>query len=119
MNARIERLAVALAEAWRNDTTMPLPAADAAPASRAEAYAVQDRMAALIDDAVVGWKVGATVEAVQRLEGHDGPIPGGASQVTDVEGAVRGQRLHLVDYVVECGQLRTRSPDRADSTGPS
>ena len=95
MNAKIERLAVALAEAWRNDTTMPLPAADAAPASRAEAYAVQDRRAALIDDAVGGWKVGATVEAVQRLEGHDGPIPGRlfASRVFDSPARVPAARF--------------------------
>ncbi len=76
MADKIERLAAALAEAWRSGTTVPLPAPDAAPASRAEAYAVQDRMAELIGEPVVGWKVGATVRAVQRLEGHDGPILG-------------------------------------------
>lgn len=70
----IETLATALADAWRGATTIPRPAD--APASRAEAYAIQDRMATLIDEPVAGWKVGATVPAVQRLEGHDGPIPG-------------------------------------------
>jgi len=102
MNAKIDRLAAALAEAWRNDATIPLPPADAAPASRAEAYAVQDRMAALIDDAVVGWKVGATVEAVQRLEGHDGPIPGRlfASRVFDSPARVPAARFGGAN--VEC-----------------
>jgi 2-keto-4-pentenoate hydratase len=33
-------------------------------------------MAEFIGGRVVGWKVGATVYAVQLFEGHDGPIPG-------------------------------------------
>jgi 2-keto-4-pentenoate hydratase len=33
-------------------------------------------MAELIGGAVAGWKVGATVRAVQLFEGHDGPLPG-------------------------------------------
>jgi 2-keto-4-pentenoate hydratase len=73
---KIERLAKALAEAWRSGGTIPLPPADEAPASRAEAYRVQDRMAELIGGRTAGWKVGATVKAVQVFEGHDGPLPG-------------------------------------------
>ena len=76
MGGRIERLAEALAAAWRSGGRIPLPAAEEAPRSRAEAYAVQDRMAELIGGEVVGWKVGATVRAVQLFEGHDGPLPG-------------------------------------------
>lgn len=76
MKETFERLAQSLAEAWRNCGTLPLPAADAAPASREDAFALQDRMAALIGDRCVGWKVGAAVRAVQVLEGHDGPIVG-------------------------------------------
>jgi 2-keto-4-pentenoate hydratase len=74
MNATIEPLAQALADAWRRGGTIPLPATP--PATRAEAYAIQDRMAARIGGRVVGWKVGATVRAVQIFEGHDGPLPG-------------------------------------------
>ena len=37
---------------------------------------IQDRVAEIIGDPVVGWKVGAAVRAVQILEGHDGPIIG-------------------------------------------
>ena len=76
MDARLESLATALATAWRAGTTIALPQAGAGVASRAEAYAVQDRMAALIGTPVAGWKVGATVRAVQVFEGHDGPLPG-------------------------------------------
>jgi len=76
MNEALEELARSLADAWRGGGAVPLPPAGAAPASRADAFAVQDRMAELIGDACVGWKVGAAVPAVQRLEGHDGPITG-------------------------------------------
>ena len=76
MSSKIEQLAKDLAEAWKSGGTTPLPAADKAATSRAEAYAVQDRMAELIGGKVVGWKVGATVRAVQIFEGHDGPLPG-------------------------------------------
>ena len=76
MDDKFERLAADLARAWTAGTTIPLPAAAAAPSTRAEAYAIQDRMAALIGGRVVGWKVGATVRAVQVFEGHDGPLPG-------------------------------------------
>lgn len=71
---KIESLARALADAWHTGRTVPLP--ETPPASRAEAYAIQDRMADLIGGGVAGWKVGATVKAVQRFEGHDGPLPG-------------------------------------------
>ncbi|MBM3523332.1 MAG: hypothetical protein FJX57_10280 [Alphaproteobacteria bacterium] len=74
MDQRLENLARELAQAWVKGTMVPLPAT--AVASRAEAYAVQDRMAELIGQPVVGWKVGATVRAVQIFEGHDGPLPG-------------------------------------------
>jgi 2-keto-4-pentenoate hydratase len=76
MEERLERLAADLAAAWRQDTKIVLPAEGACPTSRAEAFAVQDRMAALIGDRTAGWKVGAAVRAVQELEGHDGPIVG-------------------------------------------
>jgi 2-keto-4-pentenoate hydratase len=73
---RFEQLAQDLAQAWRTGGTTPLPEAGKAPTTRAEAYAIQDRMAELIGGQVVGWKVGATAPAVQLFEGHDGPIPG-------------------------------------------
>ncbi len=76
MDERLRTLADSLAKAWLEGATIPLPPAGHGVASRAEAYAVQDRMAALIGGTVAGWKVGATVRAVQVFEGHDGPLPG-------------------------------------------
>jgi 2-keto-4-pentenoate hydratase len=73
-SGNFEQLARDLAEAWRSGGVIPLPAVG--PATRADAYAIQDRMAALIGGTVAGWKVGATVRAVQVFEGHDGPLPG-------------------------------------------
>ncbi len=76
MKESFEQLAQSLAEAWRRCGTLPLPPAGAAPSSRADAFVIQDRMAELIGERCVGWKVGAAVRAVQILEGHDGPITG-------------------------------------------
>ncbi len=102
MSEKIEKLAAALAEAWRADTLIPLPEGDARPSSRAEAYAVQDRLADLLGEPRRGWKVGATVEAVQKLEGHDGPIPGRlfAPRLYDTPATVPGKRFG--GYKVEC-----------------
>jgi 2-keto-4-pentenoate hydratase len=76
MGRGFEQLARDLADAWRGGATIPLPPAGQGPATRGEAYDIQDRMAELIGGEVVGWKVGATVRAVQIFEGHDGPLPG-------------------------------------------
>jgi 2-keto-4-pentenoate hydratase len=74
MHPSFEALAQLLADAWRTGRTVALPAE--APRSRAEAFAIQDRMAEILDERCVGWKVGAAVPAVQVMEGHDGPITG-------------------------------------------
>lgn len=76
LSAPFESLASALAAAWRDVSTVELPPAEVAPRSREEAIAVQDRMAELLEDPCVGWKIGAPMRAVQILEGHDGPIIG-------------------------------------------
>lgn len=90
MKEAFERLARSLADAWRTGKTVPLPPAEDAPASRADAFALQDRMAEAIGDRCVGWKVGAAVRAVQIMEGHDGPIVGRllAQRVYDSPGQV-------------------------------
>jgi 2-keto-4-pentenoate hydratase len=90
MKQSFEQLAQALAAAWRSCGTIALPPAAAAPASREDAFAIQDRMAELIGERCVGWKVGAAVRAVQVLEGHDGPITGRllASRLFDSPGRI-------------------------------
>ncbi|KAB2850454.1 MAG: hypothetical protein F9K44_04800 [Hyphomicrobiaceae bacterium] len=76
MAFRFEKLAASLAAAWKEGSTIPLPQEGEGPRTRAEAYAIQDRVAELIGGRIAGWKVGATVKAVQQFEGHDGPVPG-------------------------------------------
>ena len=95
MKETFERLAQSLAEAWRGCGSIALPAADAAPASREDAFAIQDRMAELIGERCVGWKVGAAVRAVQVLEGHDGPIVGRllASRILDNPGRIPASKF--------------------------
>ena len=58
LDDRLTAAARPLAEAWTvNHPIQGLPAA-AAPTSEAEAYAVQDLFTQLLEDSVVGWKVG-------------------------------------------------------------
>lgn len=90
LSPEFESLSHALAAAWRDVTTVALPPSGAAPRSREEAIAIQDRMAELLDDPCVGWKIGAPMRAVQILEGHDGPIIGRihASRMQDGPGTL-------------------------------
>jgi 2-keto-4-pentenoate hydratase len=71
-----EELAQSLAKAWNAGSTITLPPAEAAPRSRADAFAIQDRVAEIVGDRCIGWKVGAAVPAARVKEGHDGPIVG-------------------------------------------
>jgi 2-keto-4-pentenoate hydratase len=101
MNATLEALSRSLADAWRGFSTIPLPGVDGSPRSRADAYAVQDRMAALLGERCVGWKVGAAVRAVQIFEGHDGPIVGRllASRLHESPARIAAS---FAGYKVEC-----------------
>jgi len=101
MQPSFEALAQSLTKAWRVCGTIPLPPAGAAPGTRAEAFAVQDRMAELLGERCVGWKVGAAVRAVQILEGHDGPITGRvpASRLQDSPGRIPAD---FAGYQIEC-----------------
>jgi 2-keto-4-pentenoate hydratase len=76
VNVKLENLARTLARAWRDGTSVDVPAVDAAPRSRADAFAIQDRMAEILGDRCVGWKVAAAVPAFQLMEGYDGPYVG-------------------------------------------
>ena len=76
MKQTFDNLARSLADAWRTGQCIALPPANESPASRADAFIVQDRMAELIGDSCAGWKVAAAVRKVQILEGLDGPMVG-------------------------------------------
>jgi 2-keto-4-pentenoate hydratase len=73
---KIEAGARILAQAWTERTTVPLLADAVRPSTRAEAYSMQDRMASILGDRRLGWKLGAAARAAQIADGHDGPIPG-------------------------------------------
>jgi len=76
MKQTLENLARSLADAWRTGQRIALPSANESPASRADAFIVQDRMAELIGDSCAGWKVAAAVRKVQILEGLEGHMVG-------------------------------------------
>ncbi len=57
------------------------------PRDRSEAYAVQDKMAAVIDEPLTGWKVGATSAKMRELDGHDDVIPGRIFQSATWQGS--------------------------------
>lgn len=73
---KIDAGARILAQAWTAGATVPLLPDAVRPSTRADAYSMQDRMAAIIGDRGLGWKLGAAARAVQIADGHDGPIPG-------------------------------------------
>jgi 2-keto-4-pentenoate hydratase len=118
VNSRVERLAQGLAEAWRTGGSIPLPAAREAPSSRAEAYAVQDRMAELIGTKVAGWKVGATVRAVQVFEGHDGPLPGRVFADRLLDSPARFSSKLVRGAKVECEYAMRLTRDLPRTTAP-
>ena len=72
----LESLGRRLGTAWRVPEVIAALPADEIPRDRAEAYAVQDAMAAAIDEPLTGWKVGATSARMRELDGHDDVIPG-------------------------------------------
>ncbi len=96
MSTTFDDLAARLAHAWTDGTTIALPPAAQAPQSRSDAYDIQDLMADIIGQPVVGWKVGASVPAVQLFEGHDGPLPGRifADRYFDLEATLPSALFH-------------------------
>ncbi len=78
MGERAE-FAKALARAWQCSGVIDTWPASGRPATRVEAYQIQDAMAAYLVNAgetVAGWKVGATSAKMRELDGHDDVIPG-------------------------------------------
>src|SRR5438105_3878819 len=102
MQPTFEELAQSLAKAWNSGGTIALPAAAVAPRSRADAFAIQDRMAEILGDRCVGWKVGAAVPAVQRMEGHDGPITGRLFAARHYTSPAKMSAAMFEGYKIEC-----------------
>ena len=89
MEQKFEELAQSLALSWRNGTRIPIPEEGAAPKSRADAFAIQDRMAEL---------------GFQRPEGSGQGGPGGGGQGAPGGGGGRrgpGGANMLIDPLVE------------------
>lgn len=102
METNFEELAQSLAKAWNAGGTIALPAAAVAPRSRADAFAIQDRMAEILGDRCVGWKVGAAVPAVQLMEGHDGPITGRLFAARHYTSPAQLPAAMFEGYKIEC-----------------
>ncbi|MGI9419633.1 MAG: 2-keto-4-pentenoate hydratase [Geminicoccaceae bacterium] len=79
-------LAAALARAWRSCDAIEAWPSKGRPATRVEAYQIQDAMAEALGETVVGWKVGATSAKMRELDGHDDVIPGRMFASTTWEG---------------------------------
>ena len=102
MDKNFDALAQELAQAWLNRTKVRLPAADASPQSRAEAFQIQEQIQRLLGDKIVGWKVGASTRAVQILEGHDGPVVGWLMGSRIYENPARVTAAMYEGYKIEC-----------------
>ena len=102
MQADLENLAQTLATAWHEGATVAIPAADAAPRSRAEAFAIQDRMAEILGDRCVGWKVAAAVPAFLLMTGYDGPYVGRLFASRHHTSPVRLPAAMFARYKIEC-----------------
>ena len=79
-------LATALARAWRSCNAITAWPSNGRPTTRAEAYQMQDAMAAALGETIVGWKVGATSAKMREIDGHDDVIPGRMFASTTWEG---------------------------------
>lgn len=73
---KIERGATAVHQLGLQGAAIDALPAEAVPATRAEAYAMQTRYAELEGQPTLGWKIAATSEAGQRHINVDGPIGG-------------------------------------------
>ena len=72
----IEELAAMLADAWHRPGNLVAVDRALVPADRAQACLAQDLMFQKLEEALVGWKVGATSHKMRQLDGHDDVIPG-------------------------------------------
>lgn len=99
---KVERAAKILAEAWlaaKPATSFP---DELRATTRAEAFAIQDAMARIIDQPVSGWKLGATSPAMRRRAGHDGAIIGRVFESVTYQSPARLPADRFPHARVEC-----------------
>lgn len=72
----VESAAAQLHQAWRADQHCGLLGEDIRPLDRGEGYAVQAKLAALIGEPTMGWKIAATSAGGQRHIQVPGPLAG-------------------------------------------
>ena len=70
--------------------------------SRADAYAIQDAMAAVIGEPVTGWKLGATSPTMRARAGHDGAIIGRVFRSVTFTTPAELSMVRFPDSRVEC-----------------
>ena len=85
--------------------------------SRADAYAIQDEMAAAIAQPVTGWKLGATSPAMRARAGHDGPILGRVFESVTYGTPAELSIARFPDSRVEC-ELAFRMHDAVPPRAP-
>ncbi|MEL6871797.1 MAG: fumarylacetoacetate hydrolase family protein [Pseudomonadota bacterium] len=83
------------------ETVTELPS-DLQPRDVAEAYEVQDRMVALRDEPIAGWKIGATSAAIQELLGVSEPIAGPLYASTMFPSPAELKAADFRHYAIEC-----------------
>ena len=113
---RIHEAGRRLAEAWLAARPMDAYPEALRARSRADAYAIQDAMAAVIGEPVTGWKLGVTSPTMRARAGHDGAIIGRVFEsVTFATPAVLSM-ARFPDSRVECElafRMRDAVPPRA------
>ena len=84
--------------------------------SRADAYAIQDSMAAAIGEPITGWKLGATSPTMRARAGHDGAIIGRVFRSVTFATPAELSMARFPDSRVECEfafRMRDEIPPRA------
>ena len=105
-----------LADAWLAARPMDIFPEALRARSRADAYAIQDAMAAVIGEPVTGWKLGATSPTMRARAGHDGAIIGRVFESVTFATPAELSMARFPDSRVECEfafRMRDAVPPRA------
>lgn len=97
-SAAIEQAANILLSAWLKEQRIDALPESCRPSTKAEGYAIQDRLVAQAQQAVFGWKIAASSSAGQKHIGVDAPLAG----------ALLASRLHRNGATVPLGKSQMR-----------